>query len=103
MSYTDMGAVAGPKEMGYTKDKISYTEAEPSHCLITLEPCSKSHAHQLVKIPHAYMDKKIIKSTFTSNKREREVAGGEMLGDGLLHPKSWGQTNGERVSKSQRC
>ncbi|TVU03542.1 hypothetical protein EJB05_50938, partial [Eragrostis curvula] len=47
MSYKDMGAVAGPKEMSYTKDEISYPEAKPSHCLLTLEPYSKSHAHQL--------------------------------------------------------
>ena len=37
---------AGPKE-------TSYREAEPLHYLLTSEPSSKSHAHQVVEIHHA--------------------------------------------------
>ncbi|TVU06805.1 hypothetical protein EJB05_46840, partial [Eragrostis curvula] len=49
LRFTHIGGAAGPKETSYIEEETSYAEAEPSHCLLTSVPNSKSHAHQLVK------------------------------------------------------
>ncbi|TVU06806.1 hypothetical protein EJB05_46841, partial [Eragrostis curvula] len=49
LRFTHIGGAAGPKDTSYTEEETSYAEAEPSHCLLTSVPNSKSHVHQIVK------------------------------------------------------
>jgi hypothetical protein len=49
LRFKHKGATGGSKETSYTKDEMSYEEAEPSQQLLTSEPCFKRHTHQRVK------------------------------------------------------